>query len=270
MALTDHNGRTISSIESGAGVSIVLLPPGASPAAGWRPVADILSSRFRTIAVNPSGYAETDRFSGARPMSLDDEAEAVIAVLADDEEPAHLVGHSYGGAIAIRLVLKWPDRFATLTLVEPAVYPLLREAGERTLAEEVEGVNDRFIERVGAGESEPAFRDYFDFYNGTEGAWLALPDPVRRRMLSISGIVVTGLTAARNSPTRLRDCASISMPTVLIRGAETDPVHTYLTDLLAREIPRAHLKIVDGAGHMLSLTHPAAVARLISRQAAGI
>jgi hypothetical protein len=42
-----------------------------------------------------------------------------------------------------------------LKTVEPAVYPLLRKAGEWALAEEVEGINERFIERAHAGESEP-------------------------------------------------------------------------------------------------------------------
>ena len=55
----------------------------------------------------------------------------------------------------------------------------------------------------------------------------------------------------------------LSLPTMLIRGSQTDRVHSHVTELLAKTIPQARLKVVDGAGHMLTLTHPIVVSGLI-------
>jgi len=265
----DGAGRRISFLESGSGVSIVLLPPGASGASAWRAVADELSARFRPIAVNPSGYADTDSFAGERPLRLDDEADAVLAVLAGDRDPAHLVGHSYGGAIALRLAARWPGRFRSLTLIEPANYPFLRQAGEDRLATEVERVNHAFIDQVRAGRRESAFESYFDYYNGVDGSWARLPENARRRLLSITATVAAALTAVHADGMSLRDCAKLSLPVLLVHGSTTDRVHARLTELIAREIPGAHLETVEGAGHMLTLTHPNVIARLIASHAGG-
>ena len=264
MSIVEHNGRRISFVETGSGAAIVFLPPGASPAAAWRPVTDELKFRFKTIAVNPSGYADTESFHAEQPMSLDDEAKATLTVIAGVEQPVHLVGHSYGGAVALRLALMCPARFASLTLIEPAAYPLLEEVGEKALAAEIESVNRCYIERVRVGEPESAFRSYFEYYNGTEGAWSRLPEDTRVRLLSIADTVATALVAVHASPTKPHDCAAISMPTMLVRGSQTDRVHSRVTQLLAEAIPEARLEIVNGAGHMLSLTHPTVVARLMA------
>ena len=63
-------------------------------------------------------------------------AAAVSAIIAHESssEAVHLIGHSYGGAIALQMMLDRPQRFASLTLIEAAPYPLLAEAGETDLA----------------------------------------------------------------------------------------------------------------------------------------
>ena len=97
-----HCGRQICFEETGSGEPVVLLPPGASPAVVWKDVAVILSARFRCLAVNFSGYGGTESFCKTRPMRLDDEVEAVFAVAEKFSKTVHIVGHSYGGAVALR------------------------------------------------------------------------------------------------------------------------------------------------------------------------
>ena len=106
-----HNGRQVSAIRTGDGPLIVFLPPGASSAAAWRGVTEDLTARFECLAVNLSGYGETEAFQSDRPMTLDDEAQAVLALMGSHRARVHLVGHSYGGAIAIRLAQHHGHRF---------------------------------------------------------------------------------------------------------------------------------------------------------------
>ena len=58
---------------------LMACPSRASSATAWRKVTEILSPQFECLAVNPSGYAETESFRSDRPMSLDDEADSAIS-----------------------------------------------------------------------------------------------------------------------------------------------------------------------------------------------
>jgi lipase len=263
----DHDGRRISFEVTGSGEPIVMLPPGASPATVWRDVAKVLGRGWRTVAINFSGYGDTESFLDSRPMQLDDEGEAVFAVLANFPEPAHLVGHSYGGAVALRCCLTQPERIRSLILIEPAAYPILDESGDTELSTEVKRVNAEFVARVHAGQPALAFKDCYNYYNQSAHGWDKLPERLRNGLLSAVSTVAVGLEAIHECPTSLADCERIEQPTVLLRGEKTDPVHGALTDLLAKMIPGARHDVVSGAGHMLSLTHPHAVAGVIERHA---
>lgn len=266
--ILEHHGRQISAIRSGKGPLVVLLPPGASSASAWRKVSEVLSPRWECLAVNPSGYGETEAFSSDRPMTLADEAAAVQALLADHRDPVHLVGHSYGGAMAIQLALTDASRFSSLTLIEPAAYPLLSQAGEKVLSDEIEAINRSFIDRVHAGNEATAFEDYFNFYNGTPGAWSRLPDAVRERLLTVAKPVAAALTAVHAWDCDLNLLRSLSIPTLVVSGAQTDRAHAVLTEVVAKCIPGARLEIIPDAGHMSSLTHPHEFAELVQAHTA--
>ena len=264
MPTIDHDGRIIDYIDAGDGPPVVLLPPGASPASAWRKVSERLAGDYRTVAVNPSGYGETGPFRGDRPMTVADEAAAAGAVATTLGGPVHLVGHSYGGALALELALSRPDLVATLTLIDAAPYPLLAQAGKDELAAEVEGVNRRYIDMARNGDPAEAFALYLDYYNGESGVWARMPDAARGRLLSLAETVAVALTAAHASRVTLEAVRSIDRPTLVVAGAATDPVHMAIAQILAETIVGARFETVAGAGHMLSLTHPDDVAALIA------
>lgn len=263
LIVRDYNGRRVSAERQGTGRAVVLVPPGASSGSAWRKVIDRMGDGYVSLAVNPSGHGSTEMFAGARPMTIADEAEAALALMPEADGPAHLVGHSYGGAIAVEMVLSAPGRFTTLTLIEPALYPLLSSGGRPDLAEEVEAENARFIERAGAGERERAFEDYFDYYNGSPGFWQAMPGAAREKVLPLAPVVAAALGAVQASPRTLDDLGRIALPVLVAWGGDTDPVHAALSRIVADAIPEARTRVIEGAGHMCSLTHPDEVARAI-------
>ncbi len=273
MRLADCDGRRVSyeagGPDDGSALLMLFQPPGASSASIWRPVASSLQDRFRTVAVNPSAYGDTEPFAGPAPMTLADEAAALAAViraeLPDGRGPrAHVVGHSYGGTIALVLALARPDLVGRLTLLEPAPYPLLRDAGETTLAGEIEGRNRHFIETVRAGGRDAeAMERYLDYFNDRPGFWRSLEERVQERMLSLTERLAIGLEAVERLDMRQADLAAIVVPVTVIRGGATDPLHARLTGLVAQSIPGATLVDLPGAGHMMTLTHGPAIAEML-------
>ena len=273
MRLADCDGRRVSyeagGPDDGSAPLMLFQPPGASGASIWRPVASSLQDRFRTVAVNPSAYGDTEPFAGPAPMTLADEAAALAAViraeLPDGRGPrAHVVGHSYGGTIALVLALARPDLVGRLTLLEPAPYPLLCDAGETALAGEIEGRNRHFIETVRAGGRDAeAMERYLDYFNDRPGFWRSLDERVQERMLSLTERLAIGLEAVERLDMRQADLAAIAVPVTVIRGGATDPLHARLTGLVAQSIPGATLVDLPGAGHMMTLTHGPAIAEML-------
>ncbi|MHA1537559.1 MAG: alpha/beta fold hydrolase [Alphaproteobacteria bacterium] len=271
-----HDGRNVNYEEAGAGPVLVLLPPGASRATIWRGVSERLADRFHTIAIDMTGFGGTDAWNHDRPLTLDDEVAAIAAVVASVSEasvigsagaPLHLAGHSYGGAVAFRLAVMRILPLASLTLIEPAPYPILAEAGEEALFEEAAAINLGFIEAVEAGKSGAAFERYLDYYTDGPDTWAAFNANARARLLQSAPNVARALTAVHADNTSHADAGALELPARLIHGALTSRPHARLCEILAAIIPGAALSVVEDAGHMLTITHPDAVATLIAELA---
>ena len=275
MHFADCDGRRVSyeagGPDDGSAPLLLFQPPGASGASIWRPVAASLQDSFRTAAVNPSAYGGTEPFAGPAPMTLGDEAAALAAViraeLPNGRGPrAHIVGHSYGGTIALVLALARPELVGRLTLLEPAPYSLLRDAGEAGFADEIGSRNRQFIDTVRAGGRDAeAMERYLDYFNNRPGFWRSLDARAQARMLALTERLAIGLDAVERLDMRCADLAGIAVPVTVIRGANTDPLHARLTGLVAQSIPGATLIDLPGAGHMMTLTHGAEIAENIRR-----
>ncbi len=277
MPLVECDGRRVSyesgGPDDGSLPLLTLLPPGASGASIWRPIAAGLRDRFRTAAVNPSGYGDTEAFAGPAPMTIRDEAAAVAAVIRAElangaGARAHIVGHSYGGTISLVLALDRPELIGRLILLEPAPYPLLREAGETAFADKISGRNRDFIAAVrGGGLNDAAMEGYLDYFNNRPGYWRRLDAETRRRMLALPDRLADNLDAVERLKLRPADLARIAAPVTVIRGGATDPLHARLSELVAGAIPRAALTDLPGAGHMMTLTHGAEIAEMLRASA---
>ena len=273
MPIADCDGRRVSyeagGPDDGSAPLLLFQPPGASGASIWRSVAASLQDSFRTAAVNPSAYGDTEPFAGPTPMTLGDEAAALAAVIRAELSTsrgrrAHIVGHSYGGTIALVLALARPELVGRLTLLEPAPYPLLRDAGETVFADEIGGRNRQFIDTVRAGGRDAeAMERYLDYFNNRPGFWRSLDARAQARMLALTERLAIGLDAVERLDMRCADLAGIAVPVTVIRGGDTDPLHARLTALVAQSIPGATLIDLPGAGHMMTLTHGAEIAEII-------
>src|SRR5438067_9615076 len=125
-----------------------------------------LVNRYRVIAYHRVGYGESDRAAG--PVSIAEQAQHCRAVLAElGAEPAHVVGHSYGGVIALQLALEAPEVVGTLALLEPAL--LAVPSGEQ-FGEAMGPVVERYQagDRAGAvdgfmrGALDPNYRSWLE------------------------------------------------------------------------------------------------------------
>ena len=83
------------------------------------------------LAPEHYGCESTGPWTGEHAFTLADEAARAIALIDQSEGKVHLVGHSYGGGVALHVALARPERIASMALYEPSAFHLLRQMGER-------------------------------------------------------------------------------------------------------------------------------------------
>ena len=92
--------------------------------------------------------------------------------------PIHLVGHSYGGAVALRFAMQQPERLRSLVLIEPVAFHLLRDeapdpANRHLFGEVTELAGLVSPAPLPSGDYRCAMARFVDYWNG-EGAWLRI------------------------------------------------------------------------------------------------
>jgi pimeloyl-ACP methyl ester carboxylesterase len=132
----------------------------------WRGLAAMLSPRAHFIA--PDLKAHHAGNSDGLPHTLMNEAAPIVGMIEASASPVHLVGHSYGGAVALRAALERPNHVASLTLYEPTAFSLLRSLGPagRALHDDIAVLASRVSHQVSEGRHGEAMRGFYDYWQG--------------------------------------------------------------------------------------------------------
>jgi len=260
----DYQGHSVHYEETGDGPPVVLLHCGGHSGRQWDRIVAVLADRYRLIVPDFYGFGETSCWRDGDSLSHDDQALLVAEVMRRTVGGgADVVGHSYGGACAIRLYRYRPDYVGSLVLIEPAALNLLGEDGSRDLHEESFRIARSFIQARDSGRDEDAWREFIDHYN-SPGVWNSLSGRARNRLLAQTAGTADALRSNFGNATTLADCRQLGVPTTVVSGETTAPYNRRVTEILHKEIPGAERIEIAGAGHMSPLTHPEAVAGLIA------
>jgi pimeloyl-ACP methyl ester carboxylesterase len=236
--------------------SLFLVHGSAVAGKSWNALAAPLRDHVVVLAPDRLGQAPGERWPAERPTGFDAEAEHLAAALAAVPGPVHLFGHSYGGAVAMQMALRWPERVARLTLYEPTRFALLLR-GERALGEagrEIRAVGHGTHERAVAGQEAAAARVFVDYWSGA-GTWAAMDASRQERLAMQMPKVGAEFLAAFADPLPLDAWRALEMP-VLLLGGETSPAPVRaINALLASVLPRCASVTLPGNGHMGPMTH---------------
>jgi pimeloyl-ACP methyl ester carboxylesterase len=264
MPVLDIQGTRVEFLEQGSGEPVVLLHSSASSGAQWRSLAESLRERYRVLAPDLYGYGGTGMCRDAA-FSLAHEAEIVGALLKRAGGRAHLVGHSYGGAVALHVARRHSHWVRSLTLIEPVAFHLLREDSSYDAAAFAEILSraERLRGALADGDLEGGIARFVDYWSGP-GAWARVPVAKRPALAARLEKVVLDFQVTFEEPTRLQDFWPLFMPTLLVQGSASPLPARRICGQLSRVLPEARLEIVEGAGHMLPLTHGEQVNALIA------
>lgn len=244
-------GHRIAYREAGRGPLVIALHCSSSHSGQWKPVIEALSDRYRVIAPDLLGYGRSGPLPrDGRPFFVHD-ADWLGALVAR-EGPAHLVGHSLGGATAFAAVTRGM-RARSLLMIEPVLFDTLVEAGHGEAGDQ-EPVHDLIRRGLAAGDPGRAARDFIGFWSGP-GAFDAMEPATRAYVVETIGRVDADFEGIRTAP-GLAEAAALDLPVTLFCGTATRPAAKGIVALLAAAIPGARRVDLPGAAHMAAVTQP--------------
>lgn len=243
-------------------MAVICLHSSQSSGSQWRPLLSLLQdpSFAQTHDIGPVlapdliGYG---RSTARIPVSADKfrlfYEEQLLKPLLEQysEEPLHLVGHSYGGALALRIAYFMAEEgrpLQSLSLYEPVAFHLLAQ-GEAA-REEIAEVALR-MEQLTTAEAAGTFVDYWN----KPGYFDALPERVKSGMIARQEKVQADFFALLNEPGELDDYQVIQCPILLMAGQQSPQSSRRVASLLGSVWPHAQYEHIN-AGHMAPLTHP--------------
>ena len=214
---------------------VVLIHGSVGNAEAWAPVRPALEERFEVVAPNRGGYPPGPPLER---IDFERQAEELAPLLGDG---AHLVGHSYGGVIALLIAAAQPERVRSLAVSEPPAFALARGIPE------VDDLVARIVELWDHGPREPrAFAEQFLALVGSE---VRLPEPLPRGLeQGIRATMVERLPSEAEIP--LDELAAARFPKLVLSGAH-NPAFDAVCGVLETSLG-AERAVLPGAGHSLA------------------
>jgi pimeloyl-ACP methyl ester carboxylesterase len=252
--------------EAGSGPAVLCLHCSASSSGQWRPLMEQLADRYHVIAPDLYGSGKSPAWPGERPMWIDDQIALLAPAFERAGERFHLVGHSFGGAIALKAALGLRSRLASLVLYEPVLFAvLLRAAPQSEAAREIAAVRDDVL----GGERAAAAERFIDYWMG-EGTWAATPDSRRATLVDAVQAQAPEWHSAFNEPTPLQAFTALDVPALLMTGTGSTAAARAVARLVGGVLPRVRVEQIEGLGHMAPVTHPGEINPRIERFLADI
>jgi pimeloyl-ACP methyl ester carboxylesterase len=258
--------------DAGAGPGVVCLHSNASTSTQWRGLMDLLAPRCRVLAPDLFGAGRGAAWPADRSVTLHDEAARLEPVFEAAGAPLSLVGHSFGGSVALIAALARPERVRAVAVYEPTLFSLLEQ--EQTAHPDGEGIRNAVVAAAAAldaGDTSAAAEHFIDYWMGA-GAWKRVP-PDRQAPIAASMTSVRGwATALMTEPTPLAAFRGFDRPVLYMVGARSPASSRSVARLLTATLPNVRVVEFPELGHMGPVTHAqtvnAAIAAFLAEHAA--
>ena len=269
MPIFKHNGNRVHYGDAGSGDILVLMHAAGSSGAQWRGVLPHLTVRYRVITPDLYGHGRTDFWPDPDTLRHEDQAALLGAILDQiGARSVDMVGHSYGGATALRAMLQNPDLVRRLVIIEPMLLNLLVDAGEADALADLYVMAKGFLHNVEAKGPEVAWKIFLDFRNG-DGAWEGYPQKTCDNFLRRTQGHVANLKSNMKNQTPATELATITTPTLAIKTEHATSFDGRMVEILAEAMPDCTLLTLEDTAHMVPLTHPELTAEVILGHIAG-
>lgn len=236
---------------------VVALHSSASSGHQWRHLEEALSDRFFVSAPNLPGYGGETIAPTGDSNGVSRVAAPIVQHMAGYGQPVHLVGHSYGATVALKIALNRPDLIKSLTLYEPAAFHFLKSGRrkEQELFEEISRIAKAVSSNHAAGTPARGMQTFIDFWNGA-GVWRTMPQCTRDGLAALAPSIMSDFAHGFSETWSLDDLAALDMPVLMMTGMDSPDIAQKVAQLIADAIPNSRLALLPGLGHMAPVFEP--------------
>ena len=221
----------------------------------WNDLFPLLRGR-RIICPHYLCYPMSDDWMGEGEIDSSIDYLACETLLLAEEEEVDIIGHSYGGFIALRLAKNHPDRIRRIAIHEPTVWGCLQYTNREDLRNEFgEVVETFFTEGL---EPEEFLEDFVDYWN-IDGTWDSMPELRKQMWRDLQPKILSEVRLLCYDKTPPTYYASIHHPILITLSRETPPHQfeacTILTSVLENvrvvDVPGGHMGVITKSGQVM-------------------
>lgn len=215
------------------------------------------------IAINLFGYGTTPPWNSEAQQTLEDQARLVAPFVPSDGSMFSIVGHSFGGAVAMKAAAMFRHQVHRLVLVEPNPFYLLRSHGRVDAFREATALRDVIKESGGRGNWRTAAEVFANYWAG-EGSWAAMPDDRREKFAAALVPNFHEWDCVMHEETPISTWAKV-LPeaTTVIWADDTVGTIAETVGLFRENMPHWRFENLSQGGHMAAVTKPDLINPLI-------
>jgi 3-oxoadipate enol-lactonase len=251
------NGARIHYERSGSGMPVIFLHAGVADSRMWEPQVAEFAKHFDVIRPDMRGFGKSE----LPPHGWSPRGDVLALMDELHLKPAHLVGCSMGGALALDFALDHPERVSKLVLVDAGMSGEKHDPGHDVLFAEVEAADKR---------NDMAAVNEAEMYLWLDGPYRPrgyVRQPLRDLFLEMNGGNLDADWASAPmeelDPPAAKRLAEVSAPTLVIVGDKDLAPVLETADILSSSIKRARKAVIRDAAHLPSLEHAEEFNRLV-------
>jgi pimeloyl-ACP methyl ester carboxylesterase len=226
---------------------------------------DFLSPKYHVIAVNLFGYGNTDTWKGLSPQTLKDHVDLIHPLLPDDGAKVSIVGHSFGGSVAMKAAASFQNRVHRLVLIEPNPFYLLELLGYNKAYQEA--VDLRICIKLNGKQNlwHAAAAVFADYWSGV-GSWNSMPSDRQNKFAEALKPNFHEWDCVMNETTPISDWAHL-LPgnTTVVSSRDTTLSISMIVAAMRQYCKDWRFETIDSGGHMAVMTKPDQVNPVIEK-----
>lgn len=245
------DGNKLFYEQAGTGETILFVHGSQEDYRVFMPQLELLKNDYNVVAYSRKfNYPNTNSYQDGTPFGVETEADDLATLInALKVKSLHIVGHSYGGLVAMEYAHKNPKKVRSITLSEP---PLLRLSGcEEWYQTAQEGLIENVASAFKTSDTTQVMKALFEFFVGAD-----IQDQIPPEVLQSLKANLTEMKALVNSENPFPNLSTdFQAPVMLLTTANTMPMLQCTNEALVKKMPKAkHIYLAD-ASHEMWMTH---------------
>ena len=242
-------------IEEGQGSAVLLIHSTVAGNKQWRKLIECLSPHYRILAPNLFGYGSTIKWHKKRAQTLSDQVD-LFSSFFEKTESISIVGHSFGGSVAMMAAKKYPEKIKKLVLIEPNPFYLLEHHSDRDSYQEALTLRDIIKTNAARETWVQAAEQFADYWNGS-GTWTKMDQIRREKFAEALKPNFHEFDCVINETTSLEEWRDVlPLNTHVLFSEQTVNSIRKIVTIFEETMPNWTFHSYGGGTHMAPLTHP--------------